>query len=663
MTREEVFDLIRKADQAGDTESVGRLITHLDSMGPTQKKREARGFLQSVDDFVRGAADAATFGFSDEIAAAAGAGPALFTDDDYGERYEANLAKERAQDAAANPWVRGAGQLAGGVASGVAAAPATLAALPARMPLLAKGITQGTAQGAAYGFGSGEGGIENRAIEAGKGAAIGGATGAALPLVVGAGKSVARSLSPKGAQTRSADRLAAQLRRDKITQRQMVKELADLGPEAIPADIERAVNVRGLTRAVANVPGQGRTLAENVLQGRQLGSRARTSSAVEKAFGSSGDDFYSTLDRVRQSRKAAAKPLYEKAYARPIQFSGPMEQFLETGIAKRAFSKAQKIWQAERAASRLAGEAPDEPQWFIRLMDDGNVQDVRSVPNTRVWDYMVRGVDDMLEKYRDKTTGKLVLDTQGRALQQVRSALDRALKEANPDYAAAKNAWAGGSRAMGAMERGRSFIRRDAEVSQKEFQLLSDSEREMFGMGVARGIMDIVNSAPDGANVVRRLVNTPKVRDKIAVVMRDPTTKSAFDAALKRETIFNQTRNAALSGSRTTPLAKEIEDAGLTGVGGLMTDAAGAARGSASGLLGLASRGAQAAASRYKAGINESTRNELANLLFPQTTAQQRQIVQRLQQQKAVQDTLDRALSGSIYGATVGGAGTRGQNQ
>ncbi len=154
---------------------------------PRQTSR-GTGILSQIDAAVRGAADVATFGMMDELAAYLGSLTGIG-----GERgdYEGNLAQQRGVDAFdrdAMPVARGVGQVGGGVATALA-----LPSLAARyagasiVPRVAAGAVEGAAYGGAYGFGSGEGGFENRLnqglSEAPLSAGIGAAAGAAAPLV------------------------------------------------------------------------------------------------------------------------------------------------------------------------------------------------------------------------------------------------------------------------------------------------------------------------------------------------------------------------------------------------------------------------------------------------------------------------------------------------
>jgi hypothetical protein len=131
-----------------------------------------------ADDFVRGAADMATFGTADEISAALSGGD-----------YDANLAGERARDSAGGA-ARFTGQVAGALA------------IPGGAAKTVKGaVGQGAALGAGYGFGSGEGGLENRLESAAYGGAAGGLAGGAIKLGTNA---LARRAASKAIPTREA---------------------------------------------------------------------------------------------------------------------------------------------------------------------------------------------------------------------------------------------------------------------------------------------------------------------------------------------------------------------------------------------------------------------------------------------------------------------------
>ncbi len=610
--------------------------------------------FRTADDVVRGAADAITLGFADEISAAMNALPALIDDRDYGGVYEENLSAERARDKTGS-IARLVGQVPGAVI-GALAMPQTG---PARLGQIGRAVTQapgmvrgmgaGAAAGGVYGFGSGEGDVGQRLESAAQGATIGAATGAAAPLVAGAVGAGIRQLKGSAAYQRALQRLADRLRRDEITPDQAAAQLRELGPEATFADL--GVETRDLGRAVANVPGRAKVVAEELFEARQAGARQRADEAVQAAFGTKGDDYYATLDALDQARKASAANLYEAAYARPIPFTENLERFLDSPFARQSFAKAQRNWQTEQAAAQLAGEAVDQPQWFVKLMTGGTIDDVRAVPNTRVWHYIEQAMDDTLEGFRDQVTGKIPNTTQTRALKKARGALSKHLKDSNPAFREAQDAYAGPSRLRGAMERGRGIFRRDAEITTDELAAMTASEREFYVMGVARAASDIMDNVQEGGNVIRRLVKSPKIRKRLDPAFTDDATRKAFDDAMEREMRFNETRNRLLKGSRTMPLQEDIAGAGIANVLDLAPDALRAAQGSVGAVMGLGARATRPIMDRARAGLTEQTRNALGDVLFTQDPAMQQRIVNDLLARQAL-----RQLSRTGQGAVVRGA-------
>jgi hypothetical protein len=149
--------------QAPPSEAYTQARSEMSAM--TQNPTTPRSIPRRIDDAVRGVADAATFGFSDEIAA--GLGSLTGIGGESGQ-YDQNLAQQRQRDATGG-MERFGGQLAGAVAMPGAAAKSTLGA-----------VRNGALAGGLYGFGSGEGSLENRASSAAMGGAVGGAAGGAL---------------------------------------------------------------------------------------------------------------------------------------------------------------------------------------------------------------------------------------------------------------------------------------------------------------------------------------------------------------------------------------------------------------------------------------------------------------------------------------------------
>ncbi len=152
-----------------------------------EKPVEPKTFGRIVDDVVRSIASGATFGFAEELAAAATAATGLGAQKPGATSYEAALAAERERNKEISPYVSIPGEIAGGVATGTALGRAGLTLLRPQMPLpassmIARGAGEGAAYGALSGAGAGEN-LEERLVGAGLGAAVGaplGAVGSAI---------------------------------------------------------------------------------------------------------------------------------------------------------------------------------------------------------------------------------------------------------------------------------------------------------------------------------------------------------------------------------------------------------------------------------------------------------------------------------------------------
>ncbi len=138
------------------------------------------GMAQRADDLVRGAAEGATLGFADEIAAAADTLTGLGT----GQTYEENLAAQRARDLASDPALRLTGNIGGALMTG--------RAIPTPQTIGQAGALGGGAGGVA-GFGGGEGGFQERMAQAGPAALMGAGLGGGL-------QGLSRVISPQSSQ-------------------------------------------------------------------------------------------------------------------------------------------------------------------------------------------------------------------------------------------------------------------------------------------------------------------------------------------------------------------------------------------------------------------------------------------------------------------------------
>jgi len=144
-----------------------------------------------------------TFGFNDEAAGAGQAVGAAMSGGDFGQAYNDFSQLERARKELGAEQAGGLGVAAEIGGSLLAGRPDMAAGRVAGLlPSMVEGAKGGVVGGGLYGFGSTDGNIHDRLTGAGQGAALGGATGAALPAVIAGGK---RVISPSRAPQAKAN--------------------------------------------------------------------------------------------------------------------------------------------------------------------------------------------------------------------------------------------------------------------------------------------------------------------------------------------------------------------------------------------------------------------------------------------------------------------------
>jgi hypothetical protein len=172
-------------------------------------------------------------------------------------------------------------------------------------------------------------------------------------------------------------------------------------------------------------------------------------------------------------------------------------------------------------------------------------------------DYIKRGMDDVVEGYKDPVTGKYNFDTEGRAVNNtLRSYLDT-VDKLFPDYAKARAAYAGPVKGVAAMNTGRKLLSLNADDIEARLRGMSPYEKEMAALGARRAMAELVASKGDTADVVHALVGTGKKRAMLARLFGDRKAFGRFVDTLGQEREGFRTFKQARLGS---PTAANLED-------------------------------------------------------------------------------------------------------
>jgi hypothetical protein len=635
-----------------------------------EQGRTANAAAPIGDNTQRAVIGGLTFGLADEfnagVRSAVQAIPGMRgSDRTFSERYNENLELERNRNRAFrqdNPVTATIAELGGGIVGpGLAMAPAQAGAgLMARLLRggTSRGVVAGGTSGALAGFGEGEGGLSNRAENAanmaGLGAALGGTLGAGVSL---AGKVGGRVLDAFG------------LRNPEIAgERQMLRALdrggrsvADvevplMRPDTVMADVG-GKPMQNLTAVAANTPSEAMEIAERFVNSRRYARPDRVAGDVDRFMGGGGGTAVADeIGNLRATRSANAAPLYEAAFSKPTGVTDDLRVLLEDPIVKSALEKGREVQSREMrvAGRRPSGDVGNDPS--IQF-DENGVARLVGTPSTRTLDAVKRGLDEILEQYRDPTTLRMNLtDDRARSLDSMRKRLVNLMDQGNPDYAAARAAYAGPSQSMDAISLGRRALTMDRDELAKAVERISSSDMEFVLLGLGRAITDKSSDPRNAPDFVRRLFEDRQMQARLATVMPDEAARTGFINRLMEESNFVKTERAVSpsAGSQTARLLAGGSDMATDPGGGTLQAAVNAATGN----FGAATRNMASSMYRRSQGINNSTADYLAGRLLSDDPAEKQALIKALTNRQMTDEFNARARANMMSQILRGGAVT-----
>lgn len=598
--------------------------------------------FQTVDDTVRQVAKGATLGFADELAAGADAAVGGLTGQPgtFSERYDANLAGERARDRAfqeRNPIASVALQAAGSMAN-----PITRFSAMGSLPLqMARNAGIGGFLGGVAGFGEGEGGVMNRLLSGTTGAATGAAVGAAIPPIATALAKGARTVGGwmglNNAQTDAQRQLIRALSADQAAGGDDLAGLAARLHQAAPDQPMILPDVtmpggqtEGLAQAVSREPGIGRaTAAAAVAQRGGLNQSARLSSAVRNAI--SADDFMAATDDLIRTRAATAGPAYEKALAvdTPVNV-----QPIVDDITARLGSAKGAIKTALQDALNLFKDGTGKPDVTMAGLHETKL-----------------ALDAMLER----TPGNSVSRVARREIMQIQEKLLRAMDDASGGaYGQARQAFAGPSRAMDAMELGKRILRGDADETAAEIAKLSASERDFLRIGVSRALIDRVKAGGDTDDIrkIKSIWGSDAIRERVAAAFDDPKAFDDFSEYMKREMDMARVNNAINPRANSVTAAINAQRDQPAPTGPMLSALVSALRGDT---LGAGTNVLRATSDALSPAVTLRA-EQLAPMLFSMRAGDRSRVINELMRRQTTDEA--RAALARALGAGVTRAGT-----
>lgn len=541
--------------------------------GDDEKTSYLRGLLQTIS-------KGQTLGFNDEIIGALVATAAEVKDvltpgndgQTFGEVYRDTRDAEResqAQFAEESPFVAGAAEMAGGLATGGVGASKIAGAkvfqggktLTSRaLKKTAAASSSAAPVGAVYGAGVSEGDFGDTVEGAAEGAAISAVAGPVLTGAVGAttraGRGIANLFQKSEVKNfnKATQQIAQAMKRDGDTPETIAQKASDMGPEATVADAGGANLKRELERA-ASIPGAAPEMIEKRLIGRLSRSGVRVQQVFDRFVGKNNQTANKTIDDLADSASKRAAPLYEKAYAAPVDNTkGALASLLENPRIKEALPKAKK---------RILSKTSDDDAALKAMQESLDADN----PNMILWDHVKRQLDDDASEAYRRGANALGKDISKNA-KTLRDALDKQ----SPAYKDAREIWAGTKRAEEAFMDGMNAFKglnnplTGAAQKAADFNDLSESEKDLFRKGVSMAVRQIIRTSADTvdgtppASLLSRIYGNKEQKFIIQKVIPTAEGRRELANALKAESVYRKTTNDVLRNSRTALRTALLEE-------------------------------------------------------------------------------------------------------
>lgn len=316
-------------------------------------------------------------------------------------------------------------------------------------------------------------------------------------------------------------------------------------------------NVQGLAGQVARMPGPGRQLVEDFMGSRDAAAGTRLADATNR-MAADGPGTFLAGRQLHEQAQAVAAPLYRASEMAPAL----NPDHLADGGALRTLMARPSMQQASQRALSIAREEGRDPTALGLAFDMAGSPKFEKVPSWRTLDYVKRGLDDVLETYRDKTTGVLRLDERGRAIDQTRRDYLGLLDRENPTYAEARAAYSGPQQSRSALQRGSQIFNRNPDEIAAEIASLSPGDQQFYRLGAANALKTNLAKVSSGGDEARALIGNDYRQQQLRAVF--PQAQGLIDEAQIEKLMFG-TKQKLLGGSQTA--GRVAQDAAVGGGG------------------------------------------------------------------------------------------------
>jgi hypothetical protein len=380
---------------------------------------------------------------------------------------------------------------------------------------------------------------------------------------------------------------------------QIEARLSKLGPEATLVDAA-GQPTKTLLDTLATLPGQTKTLVEQLIRNRQATRPERIMTAADEALGTGGAGYKTTLDALVKQKQTEAAPLYKKIENLSIKVDPELNKLLQA--APKAHKGYEELSQLNRQTpidlskikpgDDIPFDALDKIKQALYDLGENSKGELGKPTNlSRSYDQLRRDLIDKMDKLspKDPTTKESI-------------------------YKMARDAFAGPSQLEGAVKAGRTAMKTD-EIGVSELTKgMSASELEAFKIGALQSLRDKVGTEA-GQTSLLKMWKEPATSGKLKEIFgkdyREFAASVAKEARLKE---IEQTGRGTKTAQRLLS-AGELDAGDAVQAGQAM---ASAGQGNPAPLINTVMNLGK------KISTPEQTRNEMAKLLMQQGPAAMR---------------------------------------
>ena len=430
-----------------------------------------------------------------------------------------------------------------------------------------------------------------------EGAVFGGAIGTAVSPAVTAGVALA-GVSPKTAIEKARQIVRKAFEEDGALKQKPQKKTKEIRPaiqhtanalQNQGGPVEETISeiagptTQGLARAVANVPGPGQAVAEDVLIGRRDGNpttentpwwggkperRSSMSERVVEAANDSADnppDWGTLVVNMATVGKEKQTARYEKTLADAEKVVVAEDDL--TGIGKEIDKFLNDVTDGP-------GILPDDPS-LTGLQRARRVVREQLERLAATGNFTLRGIERIRQQinriYRaaskDGYDGPAVGDVIDQIDKRLEKIADARSEAGDPTFRleldnikATRKEYGTKKQMEEAIEQGRRVLKDDAADiylwMYNDGQGRNQSEADGYMAGVVKAVEDAVNR--NDAAAIGRIARDKNIQAALKQSLGDQHAKKLM-TRINRESSMNANKNARLSGSRTTPLREEID--------------------------------------------------------------------------------------------------------